>query len=282
MHSTLPITKPKSLILVALLIVCFLFLFTTNSYANSNQKLWASDSQVYIRIRNLYRLSNLATPSSAGPWTTNELIHMTNFAWKNFPNNSESRERLYLEITKELSEFPRFPITTELSLDYSIDYSFESYFHTNSNDFTENDDWVYNWSRRSPILGIPLDFTALDLFSGYLDFTIMFRLNDSLTAPVGLYSSAFRTNHSLTDFFQLDLNWPYRAVGAIGDDHWSFHFGRDKLSWGPGHTGNLMISPHMPYHEHLLFKSYFDTFSFITTCIFFPPPKRPIQQAVQI
>ncbi len=258
-----------------LVLACIFFAVASPSAlsANSQQKLWPSDSQVFTRIQNLYRINNLATPSTAGPWTTNELKHMVDHALLSMKDGQGDSGALVSAIMLQLGGTPRLVVAQELSLDYAFDYSFETYLHTNTTDFTQNADWYYGWDKRAPILQIPLEFTALDKFSGHLDLSVMFRIQDDLSPPVGLYSSAFRTNHSLTDFYQLDLNWPYRAAGVFGADHWSFQYGRDKLSWGPGHTGNFMLSANMPYHEHLLFKTHFDSFSFLTTCIFFPSPK---------
>jgi hypothetical protein len=241
--------------------------------ADTAQKLWPTDAPLVGMVRNLYRLCGLAGPSSAGPWTTAELRDMSHYVLEHGPRADPGILRLYNAIMTGLAGTPRLAVSDQAGLDWSLDYSFETYLHTNTQDFTREQDWIHGWSDRKPILNIPLRFAALDHFSADLDLSIMLRYLDNPLDPVGLYSSAFWTNNSLSDFFQLDFTWPYRAVGVVGGNHWYFQYGRDRLSWGPGRTGNLLVSDHLPFHEHLLFKSYFDTFSFVTACIFFPPPR---------
>jgi hypothetical protein len=48
---------------------------------------------------------------------------------------------------------------------------------------------------------------------------------------------------------RFDLNMPLRAFVAMGGAWWNFQLGRDKVSYGLGHTGNLALSATPDYYD---------------------------------
>jgi hypothetical protein len=48
---------------------------------------------------------------------------------------------------------------------------------------------------------------------------------------------------------RFDLNMPLRAFAAAGGSWWSFQIGRDRLSFGPGRTGNMAVSDNPDYYD---------------------------------
>jgi len=48
---------------------------------------------------------------------------------------------------------------------------------------------------------------------------------------------------------RFDLNIPLRAFIAAGGKWWNFQLGRDKISYGPGRTGNLAVSDNPDYYD---------------------------------
>jgi len=48
---------------------------------------------------------------------------------------------------------------------------------------------------------------------------------------------------------RFDLNVPLRAYTAAGGSWWNFQLGRDKVSFGPGKTGNLAVSDNPDYYD---------------------------------
>lgn len=124
-----------------------------------------------------------------------------------------------------------------------------------------------------PIIRIPIEFSVADTFATSVDFIVVRRLLDFQTGAHRVYAPYFSTNHSLVDFFHLDFNWPYKAVAVAGGSHWNMQLGRDRLNLGPGHTGNLLISNHLVYHDYLQFKTWFGPIRFSTALVGFPSPK---------
>jgi hypothetical protein len=64
---------------------------------------------------------------------------------------------------------------------------------------------------------------------------------------------------------RVDLNLPLRAFAAAAGPWWSFQIGRDRLSFGPGNTGNLALSDTPDFYDfaRLSFFSPFFKYSFL-------------------
>ena len=184
---------------------------------------------------------------------------------------SAAGKRLYEALEASLDREPWWSAGNLAAVDGSLIYALELYAHTNSSDFTAEQDWIRRWADRSPIISIPVAISFGNI-SGYTEYIIRQRLLDSYSNPVGIYSQSLMTNNSITDFFQLDLNWPYRAYVTAGGDNWNVQFGRDRVNWGYGHTGNLMLSGHQPFHDILLFSAWSDIVAYTTGIVRFTPP----------
>ena len=72
---------------------------------------------------------------------------------------------------------------------------------------------------------------------------------------------------------QLDFNMPLRAFVAAGGKNWSLQVGRDRLSWGSGTTGNLVIGDHIKYHNMARFTTYDSKFKYTFLISAFPHPR---------
>ncbi|MFA7109740.1 MAG: hypothetical protein WC162_11415 [Sphaerochaetaceae bacterium] len=251
----------------------FILFISFSLIAQPAQKLWSVDCILFSRINELYKLASLAPPSTAGPWTTNELSQMVAFVYENKPLDSEAFNNLYRLVQEELNQESRFSVTNEVKINTSLEYNFELYAHSNTNDFTEEEDWNYGWIERAPILKIPLQISFSDIFASQVDIVAMQKLLDYKNNPIGKYSKTFWTNNNLPDFFFLDLLWPYHASGVAGGDFWKVQIGREQLSWGPGHTGNFMLTNHLPYHDHILLSLWSNKLKYTTTVIDFPSPE---------
>ncbi len=78
------------------------------------------------------------------------------------------------------------------------------------------------------------------------------------------------------DLMDLDFNMPYRAFVVAGGDFWTFQLGRDRLNWGAGTTGNLMLSDTFKYHNMARFTTFSDKFKYTFLSSFFPHPSHYI------
>ncbi|MCX7786474.1 MAG: capsule assembly Wzi family protein, partial [Spirochaetes bacterium] len=127
----------------------------------------------------------------------------------------------------------------------------EGYLHTNR----EYDWWAYGFQERKPFVGLLLDTSIFDSLSLYLDVTVQ-------KDPFQVGGDPDNYTNLLTNPSQFDLNMPYRAGISVGGDHWNLWLGRDKLSWGNGRSGNLLLSDADLYHEGVRFTTWWDRFKF--------------------
>jgi hypothetical protein len=61
---------------------------------------------------------------------------------------------------------------------------------------------------------------------------------------------------------RFDLNVPLRAFAAAGGEWWNFQLGRDKVSFGPGRTGNLALSDNPDYYDFARLSFFSDIFKY--------------------
>jgi hypothetical protein len=127
----------------------------------------------------------------------------------------------------------------------------EGYFHTNR----EYDRWAYGFQDRKPFLGLLLDTSFFHSLSLYIDLTAQ-------KDPFQVGGDPDNYTNLLTNPSQVDLNMPYRAGMSAGGDHWNLWLGRDRLSWGNGRSGNLLLSDADLYHEGVRFTTWWDRFKF--------------------
>ena len=242
------------------------------------QQIWPFDAPVFSRIQQLYRVEGRTVPLVSAPWTSARLLALVS----EFDEASLSDEgrSLFHTIMQDIDSVSRGTIMENVTFDYGAEYAFETYLHTNSNDFTRETDWDFGWVERLPVLRIPLTLSAFDRLYLETEVSVLQRLYALSGDAEWPYEASVWTNHSALPIPEFDANWPYRAIGVIGGKHWSVSMGRDRLNVGPGRTGNLLVSSHLPYHEHMRFSSWFGDALFETTFIGFPPPSVSNTQTV--
>ena len=224
------------------------------------------DSEIYQGLRQLYVAQGLSLPSTAGPWSQDELslmldrLDMQSISADAIPTYEYIRNKL-------AAETPSFSLGATVAL--------EGYLHTNTTDFTINDDWYYNHAKRKALLSIPMEIALANHFYAYADLDLTLGKFDRVTFPIEGTSSLYgkyvlTTNMHLSA--QIDANVPYRGFGAWGGEGWILEIGRDKLSWGPGVTGNFLLGDHLQYHNQGRFTAYSDSFKYTFVTSFFPHP----------
>jgi hypothetical protein len=114
---------------------------------------------------------------------------------------------------------------------------------------------VYDSRDRQPFFGFFTDIVVADRLDLYID----------ITAQKDLFQTGGdKDNYTsiLLNPYQFDLSFPYRGGASFGGKHWNLWLGRDKLNWGNGRTGNLMLSDADVYHEGLRFSANYKRFKF--------------------
>lgn len=256
-------------IIIFMLLTCTLY---ASDAQENNQRIYPVDSEVFEAITFLYISQGLSLPSTTGPWSEAELEHMLSFIEKDKLNESMVSAYEYAE-----SVLKKEPKVQSRGVDFSwnLDVNLEGYYHTNTDDFLGRDSWIRGFIEQKPMLSVGLETWPSDLFYGYSEFTI--GNTNTIRGPnddgLGFGSSSLTTNLILlppADLMDLDFNMPYRAFVAGGGDYWTFQIGRDRLNWGAGETGNLMLSDNLKYHNMGRVTTFGEKYKYTFLTSFFP------------
>jgi hypothetical protein len=252
-----------------MLLTCTLF---ASDAQENNQRIYPVDSDVFEAITFLYISQGLSLPSTTGPWSEAELEHMLSFIEKDKLNESMVSAYEYAE-----SILMKEPKVQSRGVDFSwnLDVNLEGYYHTNTDDFLGRDSWIRGFIEQKPVLSVGLETWPSDLFYGYSEFTIgnTYTIRGPNKDGLGFGSSSLTTNLILlppADLMDLDFNMPYRAFVAGGGDYWTFQIGRDRLNWGAGETGNLMLSDNLKYHNMGRVTTFGEKYKYTFLTSFFP------------
>ncbi|MBL7006101.1 MAG: hypothetical protein ISR78_03345 [Spirochaetia bacterium] len=254
------------------LLIMFILLPVT---AANMQKIFQIDSDVYEALTFLYMEQGKSVPSSSGPWSADELMKMLDRI--NRASLSPGGRNTYDYVAGELTEPPKSQPSNSFGSSFGLNAALEGYMHTNidSDFYTDERDWIHDFESREPFLTIPFETWATDMFYGYFELPITINQFGYTNETASVFNHSFTTNVFLippNELMDLNMNIPYRAFASAGGEHWNLQFGRDRVSWGSGQTGNLMIGGHMLYNDYLKFTTYHDTYKFTSIAMAFPHP----------
>ena len=103
--------------------------------------------------------------------------------------------------------------------------------------------WLKKDNESQAVLALPIHLFFADRLELYLE--PMIAVDPSYyNYPVSSWG-----NNIPWEIERFDLNFPLRAFVAAGGSWWNFQLGRDKLSFGPGRTGNLAVSDNPDYYD---------------------------------
>ena len=263
----------KKSITLCLLLILMLILPLS---AVNMQKIFPIESDVYEALTFLYMEQGKSVPSSSGPWSADELMKMLDRI--NRASLSPGGRNTYDYVQRELAEPPKSQPSNSFGYSFGLDVALEGYMHTNIDDpgfFTDERDWVNDFETRDPFLNIPFETWATDMFYGYFALPITINQFGDTNETASVFNHSFTTNVFLVppnELMDLNRNIPYRAFASAGGEHWNLQLGRDRVSWGSGQTGNLMIGGHMQYNDFLKFTTYHNTYKFTSIAMAFPHP----------
>ena len=252
------------------LFVCTLVLIGSLGFADATenrQKIYSVDSDVFEAITYLYIDQGFALPSTTGPWSAAELLFMLERI--NPSQLSASMKEAYNYATETLQQQPKI-LSKGIDFSWNFDANLESYVHTNTEDFLGRDTWIRGFMDQKPLLSISLETWPADNFYGYSEFTI----GNNKTLTVNEFGSTSIASNLIVlppaVLSDLDFNMPYRAFVAAGGDHWTFQLGRDRMNWGAGTSGNLMLGDNLAYHNMGKFTTFGEKYKYTFVTSFFP------------
>lgn len=261
--------KIGSVMLMLALVLCLL------SAENNDQTIYSVDSALYQKIVKLYIAEGRAVPSTTGPWSGDELKKMVDsLDSASVPAYLAS---IYEEVKDELDGEASINFNGG-AMEFDGTLSLDIYAHTYSGDIKRSDvngieETAFAgrryWFGKDLTKNTP--FFQLDweswLGSNFYTYFNAY-LSNSVRGGKEIGSTAFNSNIPtlqnlfLFDLKMLDINFPSRAFLSVGGSGWSLQIGRDRLSWGSGSTGNLVLSDNFPYHDMFRATAYSSTGTF--------------------
>lgn len=202
---------------------------------------------VYAEMEALYMIEGKASPLGSKPWTAVDVAHMLNSVKAEEPASKSLKCKISGYIEESNKDFtPSFgvalnPVMTLHSNAFEFDTS--SYF--------SNKDLL-----NTHILDLELGMTYKDNIAGYMDFSLGFIYSDAEffmqenDSEKG-YSSTFSTNIPFLTKRSISMNFPDRAYIVLGWDAFRAAVARDRVSWGSGMMGNMLLGDTLPYHDYL-------------------------------
>ena len=264
--------KKAIIVLLSLIVLCA-SAFAGAGESDNYQKIYSVSDSVYGYIRDLYLIEGYSLPSTTGPWSGSELALMLSvFEGKNLEGTSKSLYDTAMQILDSNAAKPSFKAGLEIDE--------ELYLNTNSSSpyFLGRDNWVRGWANEKPFLNLNTEEHIGENFYGFFDLSLGvakdWKSGDSTDRKFG--DSLLWSNTPFlfaNDMKQLDFNMPLRAFVAAGGKNWSLQIGRDRLSWGAGTTGNLVIGDHLKYHNMARFTTYDSNFKYTFLVSAFPHPQ---------
>ena len=281
----------KAIFLVTAIMLTINFSIFASVTEENRQKIFPVGSDVYDAIKQLYISEGLALPSTTGPWSAKELDMMLDRI--NPEKLSDDEISIYYYINSSLNEGARWNPDEIFGLTMEGIINFRLYMHSNRHGlFSSPDYWggrdIYN--QPTPLVNVPLETWIGKNVYGYVELSLgnsRSLINNTVSSETDIgngnsvtsisyngmnaYSNIFMMPPA-AGFSDFDLNFPYRAFGSIGSDWWNISIGRDKLSWGPGESGNFAIGDHIPYHNNVRFTAFTKSFKYTLSASFFVHP----------
>ncbi len=268
---------------IMIILACILALASLSAYSNQ-QRIISVDSPAYKAMENLYILAGKSLPSSSGPWSENEMTLMLGKI--DYESLNETGKSLYDYICSIVVSEPCLQYSDNFAMTFGLEANLEGYLHTDKEHTVDEDDWFHGFTSRNPFLNLTFESWPGNNFYGYFELTMQHNYGYDVGLVYGsnnaLYNNTFNFNIPFVNalvfsmpsnggaFADFDWTFPYKALVSVGGDHWNFAAGRDKLSWGSGETGNLMLSSSFPKQTFARFNTYYNAFKYSIVAAVYP------------
>jgi hypothetical protein len=231
--------------------------------ADGAQRVMPLSSPLYELIDALYLEQGMAHANMARPWTAEEA---SSILGRIDPGPlSPAGSNAYTEGSRLLRWEPGFS-EGAYSLRAGIELTVEAFEHVNIDRDGEARDLDYSWQHgyeeRKSLLKIPLAAEYGDAL--FLEAVIEAKeernavgdpASDGTLMPGAVLSNHFNLIFDDAEPW-LDLYFPFKALASLGGEWWNLRFGRDELSWGNGHSGNLMLSDYSDFYDFIGLELY--------------------------
>ena len=207
------------------------------------------DHPVYDDMDALYMMEGKAVPLGIRPWTEVDVEHLLSWIDIKTEEGKRIKERIEGYINRGDKDF---------KWKFGIAFTPSMYVHSNANDFNRaedafHDDDILNRS----LADISFGMEYKEYIAAFMDFSLGFNFADVTNGyeynPGGdvRYNKIFGTNIPFLSAGSISMNFPDRTYIALGFDAFRVVVARDRISWGNGVMGNMMLGDTLPYHDYL-------------------------------
>jgi hypothetical protein len=209
----------------------------------ANPTTTTPDDPIYRSVRRLALLAGQSPPSAISPISYGELEAVL----RRLDVDRLSAEQLdeYREVLAQVSA----DSVTVPGGTVGIESTVEAYLHTSD----EADEWLHWYPDRLPLVSIPFRITPVPGLGISVDMD--FRKNYPFYPG---YEETYTTVNTdpvtnvFSDLREIDVQFPFHGLLTAAGNGWSLQFGRSRIGWGLGHTGSLLLSDHVDYHDFFM------------------------------
>jgi hypothetical protein len=232
--------------------------------ASNHQRIFPIDSEVYPALTALYLSQGLALPSTTGPWSEGELLLLLDRL--SAPGEGEAEVFRFVEETLSRHDKP-FKLQGQFNV--------EGRGHTETERVSTPDMFIRPPVKAKPLFELLSEAYLTDHFYGFGVLSIgnsLYNLPVTTADGRGPYAGSvfFGSAPFGSNIFPLppgstetlNANFPVRAFVSAGGTGWNVQVGRERLSWGPGESGNFVVGDHIPYHNSARLSAYNGGFKF--------------------
>ena len=210
----------------------------------ANPTTTTPDDPLFQSVRRLALLAGQSPPSAVSPVSYGELEAVLRRL--DVDRLTAEQQDLYRATLRQVvagaSTVPGGTIAIKSTL--------EGYFHSSD----DADEWLYWYPDRQPVLSIPMRVSPVAGIGISMDLD--WRRNYPIFPGYdeGVYETidADPVSNVFTDLRETDVQFPFHALLTAAGSGWSVQFGRSRIGWGLGHTGSLLLSDHVDYHDFLM------------------------------
>ncbi|MFP4363919.1 MAG: hypothetical protein ACLFR1_08615 [Spirochaetia bacterium] len=248
----------------------------------NQQNIVSTDSPLYEYIEAVYIAEGFAPPSESRPWTQEEFRRYIRNIRPHI--SSDSSHALVETLESELATNSLFQFSDDdnshvvswFRFNTEAEAAIEGFWHENlhnSENYTQGTyDWIHGYEERKELINLPLELWVGPILYMHSSLTLREEYNTiSLTQSQASQlpeaaAEVEQNNWNLPNIAlpKLDLYFPFRAFLSLGGPHWNVSFGRDRLDWGNGNTGNLVLSDYSHWFDFGRLRLYWPFFSFDT------------------
>lgn len=234
--------------------VLLLLLTVLSGISSANLLMIEMDSPIYDQIEDLYILEGKASPMGAKPWSEIDVQHLLD----RITPVTEMGKNLKAMIQGSLSES-----YDEASFEFSASLSPQILVHTNNSEFTDSSDIWSSDRLDTSLVNLGLGFSYSENLALFMNVSLGTDIPDieyiketetDKKIQHDSYASTLLPNTFTSNIPFLPgrfdiMNFPNRAYFAAGYDAFRVYAGKDRMEWGNGIMGNMLLGDTLPYHN---------------------------------